>query len=200
MFFDPTFSSRVNENKYVLVFNNGVYDFKEHQFRDGLPEDVMSFTTGINYIKYDENNQSIKEISAYFNSIMPNDDMKKYVLDLLSSTLVGNIPDEKFHIWTGNGCHAKGTKILMYDGNYRNVEDIQVEECIMGDDSKKRIVKELFSGRAMMYRINQEDFNSSYVVNEETLPIILLYNFTNSGFKLRSIQILYQSFVCLSII
>ena len=179
MFFDPTFSSRVNENKYVLVFNNGVYDFKEHQFRDGLPEDVMSFTTGINYIKYDENNQSIKEIGAYFNSIMPNDDMKKYVLDLLSSTLVGNIPDEKFHIWTGNGCHAKGTKILMYDGNYRNVEDIQVEECIMGDDSKKRIVKELFSGRAMMYRINQEDFNSSYVVNEDH---VLSFRIINSKY------------------
>lgn len=34
------------------------------------------------------------------------------------------------------GCHAKGTKILMYDGSMKNVEDIKVGDCLVGDDGK----------------------------------------------------------------
>jgi P4 family phage/plasmid primase-like protien len=176
IFFDPLFKSRLNENKNVLLFNNGVYDFREHRFRDGLPEDYMSYTTASNYIKYDPNNNYIKEISAYFNSIQPEPEMHKYILDNLSLCLTGLIPDEKFHIWTGTGCHAKGTQILMYDGNYRNIEDIQYGEYIMGDDSKKRIVSQVFKGRAMMYKVNQTDFGSSYVVNGDHILVLRVIN------------------------
>ena len=176
LFYDPLFKSRLNENKNVLVFNNGVYDFKEHRFRDGLPEDYMAYTTGTNYIKYDVNNKIIKEVESFFKSVQPDDDMNKYLLDNLSLCLVGIIPDEKFHIWTGTGCHAKGTKILMYDGNTRNVEDIQFGEHIMGDDSRKRVVSQVFKGRAMLYRVNQLDFYSSYVVNGDHILCLRIIN------------------------
>jgi P4 family phage/plasmid primase-like protien len=176
IFFDPTFASRLNENKNVIVFNNGVYDFKEHKFRDGLPEDVMSYTTNINFIKFDENNNYVKEIIKYFFEVQPELDMNKYILDLLSGCLIGNIPDEKFQIWTGTGCHAKGTQILMYDGNLRKVEDVQTGEYVMGDDSRRRLVTELFRGRAKMYRINQTDFFSSYVVNGEHILSLRIIN------------------------
>jgi P4 family phage/plasmid primase-like protien len=176
LFYDPLFKSMLNENKNVLVFNNGVYDFKERRFRDGLPEDFMSYTSGTNYIKYDPNHNYIKEIDSYFKSIQPEDDMHKYILDNLSLCLTGLIPDEKFHIWTGSGCHAKGTKILMYDGNYRNVEDIQYGELIMGDDSKKRTVNQVFKGKSMMYKVNQLDFGSSYVVNGDHVLVLRIIN------------------------
>jgi P4 family phage/plasmid primase-like protien len=176
IFYDPIFASNLNENKNVLVFNNGVYDFKEHVFRDGLPEDYMSYTTGVNYYKFDENNNYVKEIDNYFHSIQPDEVMKKYILDLLSSCLVGNIPDEKFQIWTGTGCHGKGTRVLMYDGNYRNVEDVQVEEFIMGDDSRRRLVSQVFKGVGKMYRVNQLDFNSSYTVNVDHILSLRIIN------------------------
>ena len=176
LFFDPLFKSRLNENKSVIVFNNGVYDFKEHKFREGLPEDYMSYTTGTNYSKYDINNSLIQEIDKYFLSIQPEAEMKKYILDNLSLCLVGHIPDEKFQIWTGTGCHGQGTKVLMYDGNYRNVEDIQIGEHIMGDDSRKRIVNNVYKGRAMMYKVNQIDFYSSYEVNGDHILSLRVIN------------------------
>jgi len=187
IFFDPNFANRLNENKNVLVFNNGVYDFVEHRIRDGLAEDYMSYTTNINYIKYDPTNAIVKQIDEYFHSIQPDQEMKKYILDLLSSCLVGNIPDEKFQIWTGTGCHSKGTKILMYDGNLRLVEDVQIGEYVMGDDSRRRLVTKLFNGRAKMYKINQLDFFSNYVVNGEHVLSLRLINskFANDLMRLK---------------
>ena len=100
----------------------------------------------------------------------------EYILDLLSGCLIGNIPDEKFQIWTGTGCHSKGTQVLMYDGNLRNVEDIQIGEYVMGDDSRRRLVTEIFRGRAKMYRINQIDFFSNYVVNGRHILSLRIIN------------------------
>lgn len=51
------------------------------------------------------------------------------------------------------GCHAKGTKILMYDGQLKNVEDIKVGDEIMGDDSTRRTVLALHQGYDDMYKI-----------------------------------------------
>mgnify|MGYP003587763647 CR=1 FL=1 len=38
------------------------------------------------------------------------------------------------------GCHLKGTKVLMYDGSIKNVEDIKVGDTLMGDDNTPRKV------------------------------------------------------------
>ena len=37
-------------------------------------------------------------------------------------------------------CHGKGTRLLMWDGSTKLVEDIQVGDLLMGDDSTPRKV------------------------------------------------------------
>lgn len=55
---------------------------------------------------------------------------------------------------TGSGkCHAKDTPILMYDGTVKKVQDIQINDVLMGDDSTPRRVLSLASGRDEMYDI-----------------------------------------------
>ena len=57
-------------------------------------------------------------------------------------------------IFYGNpGCHAKGTKILMYDGTIKNVEDIVVSDKLMGSDSTPRQVLALSRGRDQMLKV-----------------------------------------------
>lgn len=51
------------------------------------------------------------------------------------------------------GCHAKGTKILMYDGSIKAVENINVNDLIMGPDSKPRKVLSLARGKEPMVKI-----------------------------------------------
>jgi hypothetical protein len=51
------------------------------------------------------------------------------------------------------GCFAKGTQILTYNGNIINVENVKVNDLIMGDDSTPRKVLELCRNYDSMYTI-----------------------------------------------
>lgn len=65
----------------------------------------------------------------------------------------------------GHGkCHGKGTKILMFDGSIKNVEDIVVGDLLMGDDSTPRKVLSLARGREELFTIHQNK-GEDYVVN-----------------------------------
>ena len=52
-------------------------------------------------------------------------------------------------------CLGRGTKVLMYSGELKNVEDIKVADKLMGDDSTPRTVLSLARGREEMYWIRQ---------------------------------------------
>jgi len=73
-------------------------------------------------------------------------------------------------IWhsTGSGkCMAKDTLVLMYDGTLMKVQDVQVGDYVMGDDSAPRIVCSLGRGRDKMYAIKGDFPGYEYVVNSE---------------------------------
>lgn len=65
----------------------------------------------------------------------------------------------------GGGCHAINTEILMYDGTIKLVQNININDLIMGDDNKPRKVLKLIRGEEMMYEISN-NYNDSYIVNE----------------------------------
>lgn len=66
------------------------------------------------------------------------------------------------------GCFIKGTKILMYNNSTKNVEDIEVGDIIMGDDSTSRNVLQLCRGYSKMYRIvHKNGMGEPYIVNQE---------------------------------
>ncbi len=62
-------------------------------------------------------------------------------------------------------CFGKGTRILMYSGEIKAVEDIQVGDVLMGDDSTPRRVLSLARGREAMYWVRQNKA-LDYRVNE----------------------------------
>ena len=61
-------------------------------------------------------------------------------------------------------CLGKNTPIMMYDGTIKMVQDINIGDVIMGDDSTPRKVLTLARGREMMYKISYYD--NEYIVNE----------------------------------
>lgn len=164
LFYDENFMDKLDENRDLICFNNGVFDLKNRYFRDGVPDDYISLCTNIDYIGYDENNQYVKQTYEFFRQLQPKQDMMEYVLTLLASYLQGHTPDEKFHLWTGTGCHAKDTGIKMYDGTTKLVQDIVIGDCLLGDDGTRRNVLQLFRGKDMMYKIKTEI--ADYIVNE----------------------------------
>jgi hypothetical protein len=63
-------------------------------------------------------------------------------------------------------CLLKGTKVLMSDGSTKKIEDIQIGDSVMGDDSKNRRVISTHNGYDTMYKITNQ-FNETYTVNSE---------------------------------
>lgn len=51
-------------------------------------------------------------------------------------------------------CLGKGTKVKMFDGTFKNVEDVVVGDVLMGDDEQPRNVSKLYQGEQQMYRVS----------------------------------------------
>lgn len=62
-------------------------------------------------------------------------------------------------------CLGKGTKVLMYNGSLKKVEDVIVGDQLMGDDSTPRNVLSLARGKEEMYWIKQKSA-MNYRVNK----------------------------------
>jgi len=75
-------------------------------------------------------------------------------------------------------CLGKGTKVLMFDGSIKKVEDIKVGDLLMGNDSKPRKVLSIARGKEMMYWVRQ-NHGIDYRVNES--HILSLKRSRNQG-------------------
>ncbi|MGI9159623.1 MAG: replicative DNA helicase [Saprospiraceae bacterium] len=62
-------------------------------------------------------------------------------------------------------CLGRGTRVLLFNGQLKAVEDIQIGDLLMGDDSQPRKVLSLARGREKMYWVRQET-GVDYRVNE----------------------------------
>lgn len=67
---------------------------------------------------------------------------------------------------TKRRCFAKDTKVVMYDGSIKNVQDIQEGELVMGDDSTPRLVKNVCSGKEQMFRVKANRIDIGFDCNE----------------------------------
>jgi superfamily II DNA or RNA helicase len=85
------------------------------------------------------------------------------------------IQKEAIDAYKGNGvlsldvgfgkCLGRDTPVMMYDGTIKMVQDVQVGEYIMGDDSTPRTVLTTCTGFEQMYRIVPTK-GDAYIVNE----------------------------------
>lgn len=62
-------------------------------------------------------------------------------------------------------CLGLGTPVMMADGSVKVVEDIQTEDCLMGDDLSPRIVKACGQDRGPLYRVEQE-LGDDFICND----------------------------------
>lgn len=127
--YDPEFYNNLDENPQLVGFNNGVYDFSINKFRQSAPSDYITFTTGYDYIEYDEENSNVKEIYSFLEKILTKKEVREYLLKVLGKALVG-IPDEKFYIWSGlSGANGKSTLVNFLEhtlGDYITSVDVSL--------------------------------------------------------------------------
>ena len=115
LFYSEKFYEDLDCNINLIGFENGVYDLKNFEFRDGRPEDYISLSTGINFVEHDDDDETVQEIYTFFEQVLPKERVRNYVLTLLASFLNGSTGNEKFHIWTGSGGNGKSKVIELFE-------------------------------------------------------------------------------------
>lgn len=115
-FFNEKFEDELlDANTNLIGFENGVYDLVNMEFREGHPEDYISFTTKINYVEYNEDDPYNDQIMDFMTKVLPKKEVREYVMTLMASMLDGNNKEEKFYIWTGHGSNGKSKCIELLE-------------------------------------------------------------------------------------
>ena len=120
LFHDDVFETRLDKKLYLIGFENGVYDLDKLEFRDGVYEDYISMTTGINYYEHDEDDENLLNVVKFVEQVLPKRGVREYVLKLMATFLHGAVKQEKFHIWTGCGGNGKSKLIDLFQNCFRD--------------------------------------------------------------------------------
>jgi P4 family phage/plasmid primase-like protien len=118
IFYKEKFEERLDSNLNIIGFENGVYDLDQDEFREGRPEDYLTFSTGNNYVPYDENSPVADSIQCYLSQVITKPDMREYLLKLLGSFLHGDNREQKFYIWTGSGANSKSMLVDLFENAF----------------------------------------------------------------------------------
>ncbi len=115
LFYEEKFEERLDAHHHLIGFENGVYDIDKDEFRDGRPEDYLTFSTGIDFVPFDPEHPAVADIDAFVSQIQPKPHMRRYVMTLLATFLSGQQHGERFHIWTGVGGNGKSRLIELFE-------------------------------------------------------------------------------------
>lgn len=159
-----TYLDKINKNnidgfdfKYKIIFFGNILDINIHSIIDINYKNLLYKFT-IEYHKEDQ----------YYGVII--DSNHRFVLSDFS--VVHN---------TGK-CLAKGTPVLMYNGDIKPVENIKVNEQIMGDDSTPRNILSVCKGKETMYEIKQLK-GDNYTVNKSHILSLKYIGDSDDKFK-----------------
>ncbi len=130
--------NKLDMNRFLIGFDNGVFDIRNGLLRDGTVEDLVSMTTG-----YDYNPQSDPEIRneviRYFTQLYPDDEVRDYVLtNIYGHCLAGENTENIFPIYDGYGGNGKSVEVSFMKkvlGDYCTTLPSQALNSVRGDGS-----------------------------------------------------------------
>lgn len=126
-----SFEYDLNEKGNLIGFKNGVFDitkgieFKNDitdiGFREGSPADCIRFSTNCNYKPYDKNDPIVAEINDFLSKVLPDKEVRNYLMIQFSLALDGNFRQERFFILAGkagSGSNGKSTLINLVEKSF----------------------------------------------------------------------------------
>jgi phage/plasmid-associated DNA primase len=121
---------KLEQNKYLLCFTNGVIDFKNKCFRKGYPEDYISKCTDSEYIPLNPviHQPIMNELQIYMSQLFPEKELCDYVWTHLASCLIGDTAlNQCLHYYTGIGQNGKSMLVKLMQlvlGSYAGELDV----------------------------------------------------------------------------
>ena len=129
LFYDQHFIEKLDQNPYLLCFNNCVVDFQEKTHRPGRPDDYISKCTNIDYVPIDEkkHKSTMTEINEFIDQLFPQPELRKYMWEHSASCLVGTNENQTFNIYNGSGRNGKSKYVELMSkglGDYKGTVPI----------------------------------------------------------------------------
>lgn len=108
LFYDSSFSSKLDNDPYLMGFNNGVLDLRVQKFRSGLPTDYISKTTGYDFDdSYTRDHVDVIEVMDHLSKVFPDPELKQYFIEYCGSLLKGGNSSKTFLNMNGVGDNGK---------------------------------------------------------------------------------------------
>ena len=142
LFYEKDFAQKLNSNPNLVAFANGILNLRAErinasgqteyycQFREGKPEDCMSFLAGrwdpkqcdpYDYIPYSSEDPEQAEIDDFMSKVFPKADLRAYMWRKLASYLEGTNREQTYDTWIGVGGNGKSKLVdlmVMALGDY----------------------------------------------------------------------------------
>lgn len=181
--YDRTFLQKLDSNSNLLAFTNGVWELKEHRFRNAKPEDYVSLSVGYDYIeKVDEGLRD--NVRRYWQSLHPIQNQCIYVIKTFSRQLYGDHGNELFHIHAGFQGSASNGKTKFFEilesaaGNYVRKFGVEYLTAKQRPDPGKPMPEfQYWRGRRFLYctEPNHDDVLNTGVMKDFTGGEKVLY-------------------------
>jgi hypothetical protein len=114
---DPKFEKKLNKKQNLIGFNNGVYDLNRSTFRAGKARDYISFTTGYDYVPYNEKDPKVLEIRKFLSELFPVKEECGNLVRLISNFLKFR-PLQQLHILKGGYSSGKSSLIHLIEKSF----------------------------------------------------------------------------------
>ena len=160
---------KLNLNPYLIGFNNGIFDLKSMEFRNGNFDDYVSLSTGYCYTYINNDNNNIEEL---LKEIIPDDNTRLYVLKLLGYCLYGNNDLQEHYIF----CEYDSNSIIClihlikevfgeYYGSSINVPVKNCQQFFTGPNvpNVPNVSKDNFDHKRIIVNIDEENVNKSNI-------------------------------------
>jgi superfamily II DNA or RNA helicase len=184
--FHPRYKSRCWDGK--LSF----FEYKTQLLPIGLLKNLIEFFHTNNYkytLNFDTNSlfdETIdkNKILTFCHKLFKNSEL--FPRDYQIDAVINSLYQKRGVLESPTGCHISGTKVLMFDGTLKNVEDVKINDELMGPDNKKRKVVKLYSGWEEMYKIIPKK-GKSYIVNKN--HVLHLHRYRNKKIEIDNITV-----------
>jgi len=110
-FQDKEFENKLDSKTNLIGFDNGVYDLKGMEFREGSPDDYLTKSCGYDYKEVDPEHPYIAKVNEYFSQVQTDPEIREFVLMQCSSCLSGECKDQVAVFWIGGGSNGKSTTL-----------------------------------------------------------------------------------------
>lgn len=107
LFYNPIFLDKLDTNRFLFGFQNGVYDLKENKLRDGIPEDYISTQSPLEFKEFMETSGEVLEVYDCLRKIFPDKEIYNFFLDTTSEVFVGGNDRKLVLFWSGEGNNGK---------------------------------------------------------------------------------------------